>query len=173
MSRRVTPLWARWFGFLSNEDMQERNLIGGVTATVLTPFVEGWPKLLPWLILAIVLLLVDLRFGIKAAEVRGESIRRSRAVRRSINKLVDYICWISIAWLFGLTFGQVFDIPIITYIVLTVIYRIEVQSIVDNYFEYKGLKIKFSVLKFFAQLFKKPEIADYVEKKDENDNEKK
>ena len=148
--------------------MNERNVIGGVTATILTPFIDGWPKLLPFLVLAVVLLFVDLRFGIKAAKARGETIRRSRAWRRTINKFVDYICWISMAWLFGLSFGKAFDIPIITYIVLALIYGIELQSIVDNYLEYRGVKKRFNAFKFLANLFKRPEIADALEeKKDE------
>ena len=70
--------------------MQERNIIGGVAASVLSPFIEGWQQMLWFLILAIILILGDLRFGIAAAKKRGERIRPSRAVRRSINKLVDY-----------------------------------------------------------------------------------
>ena len=66
----------------------ERNVIGGFTATVLTPMIDGWAKLLPYIIFAIILILADLRYGLKAARKRGEEIRRSRAWRRSLNKLV-------------------------------------------------------------------------------------
>ena len=44
--------------------MNERNVIGGFTAAVLSPFVEGWTQMLWFLILAIILILGDLRFGI-------------------------------------------------------------------------------------------------------------
>ena len=148
--------------------MSERNVIGATTATILTPFVEGWPKLLPYLIFALVLMLVDFRFGVAASKKRGEAIRKSRAVRRTLNKLVDYICWISIAWLFGASFGKDLGVPAITYVVLAIIYGIELQSIFDNYFDYKGLKKRFSVLKFFAKIFGKPEIAESME--DRNDD---
>lgn len=151
----------------------ERNVIGGVTATVLTPMIDGWGKLIPYIIFAVVLILADLRYGVKAARKRGEEIRLSRAWRRSLNKLVDYICWLSISWFFGLTFGKDFGVPIISYVVLAIIYVIEMQSILDNYLEYKGLNKKVSLWKLFKSLFKKAEVeieevvVDKEEKKDE------
>lgn len=151
----------------------ERNVIGGFTATVLTPMIDGWGKLVPYIIFAIVLILADLRYGVKAARKRGEEIRLSRAWRRSLNKLVDYICWLSISWFFGLTFGKDFGVPIISYVVLAIIYVIEMQSILDNYLEYKGLNKKVSLWKLFKSLFKKAEVeieevvVDKEEKKDE------
>lgn len=151
----------------------ERNVIGGFTATVLSPMIDGWSKLIPYIIFAIVLILADLRYGLKAARKRGEEIRHSRAWRRSLNKLVDYICWLSISWFFGLTFGKDFGVPIISYVVLAVIYIIEMQSILDNYLEYKELNKKISVWKLFKSLFKKAEVeieevvVDKEEKKDE------
>lgn len=147
----------------------ERNVIGGFTATVLTPMIDGWAKLIPYIIFAIVLILADLRYGLKAARKRGEEIRHSRAWRRSLNKLVDYICWLSISWFFGLTFGKDFGVPIISYAVLAIIYFIELQSILDNYLEYKGLDKKISIWKLFKSLFKKAEveIEEVVEEKED------
>lgn len=150
----------------------ERNVIGGVTATVFTSMIEGWARLIPYIIFAIVLILADLRYGVKAARKRGEEIRRSRAWRRSLNKLVDYICWLSISWFFGLTFGRDFGVPIISYVVLAVIYIIEMQSILDNYLEYKGMSKKVSLWKLFKSIFRKAEveIEEAVEEKEEKEN---
>ena len=72
--------------------MQDRNVIGGATAALLSPFVGFFEGLLPFLMLALILIIVDSRFGILAARKRGEVIRPSRKWRRAINKLVDYIC---------------------------------------------------------------------------------
>ena len=150
----------------------ERNVIGGFTATVLSPMIDGWAKLLPYIMFAVVLILADLRYGLKAARKRGEEIRRSRAWRRSLNKLVDYICWLSISWFFGITFGKDFGVPIISYVVLAIIYFIEMQSILDNYLEYKGLNKKISLWKLFKSLFHKAEveIEEAVEEKEEEEN---
>lgn len=143
--------------------MQERNIIGGVTASVLSPFIEGWQQMLWFLILAIILILGDLRFGIAAAKKRGERIRPSRAVRRSINKLVDYICWLSIATVVGINFGTVFDVPLLSVIIMALVCIIELSSIIDNYLEYKGVKKKVNLIKLIAHIFRRPEVEDVLE----------
>ncbi|MBQ1759112.1 MAG: phage holin family protein [Prevotella sp.] len=149
--------------------MQERNIIGGVTASVLSPFIEGWQQMLWFLILAIILILGDLRFGIAAAKKRGERIRPSRAVRRSINKLVDYICWLSIATVVGINFGTVFDIPLLSVIIMAVVCIIEMSSIIDNYLEYKGIKKKVNLIKLIAHIFRRPEVEDVLESTEQNE----
>ena len=143
--------------------MHERNIIGGFTAAVLAPFVEGWQQMLWFLILAVILILGDLRFGIAAAKKRDEKIRPSRAVRRSLNKLVDYICWLSIATVVGVNFGSVFGLPLLSVIIMAVVCIIEMSSIVDNYLEYKGIKQKVNVIKLIARIFRRPEIEEVLE----------
>lgn len=143
--------------------MQERNIIAGFAASVLSPFIEGWQQMLWFLILAIILILGDLRFGIAAAKKRGERIRPSRAVRRSINKLVDYICWLSIATVVGINFGTVFDVPLLSVIIMAIVCLIELSSIIDNYLEYKGIKKKVNLIKLIAHIFRRPEVEDVLE----------
>lgn len=151
--------------------MQERNIIGGVSASVLSPFIEGWQQMLWFLILAIILILGDLHFGIAAAKKRGERIRPSRAVRRSINKLVDYICWLSIATVVGINFGTVFDVPLLSVIIMAIVCIIELSSIIDNYLEYKGIKQKVNLIKLIAHIFRRPEIEDVLEPTEEKGEE--
>lgn len=151
--------------------MQERNIIGGFTAAVLSPFVEGWQQMLWFLILAIILILGDLRFGIAAARKRGENIRPSRAVRRSLNKLVDYICWLSIATVVGVNFGSVFGLPLLSVIIMAVVCIIEMSSIVDNYLEYKGIKKKVNVIKLIARIFHRPEFEDVLESTEQEEEQ--
>ncbi len=143
--------------------MQERNIIGGVTASVLSPFIEGWQQMLWFLILAVILILGDLRFGIAAAKKRGEKIRPSRAVRRSLNKLVDYICWLSIATVVGVNFGNVFGLPLLSVIIMAIVGIIELSSIIDNYLEYKGVKQKVNMIKLIARIFHRPDFEDVLE----------
>ena len=143
--------------------MTERNIIAGFAASVLSPFIEGWQQMLWFLILAIILILGDLRFGIAAAKKRGERIRPSRAVRRSINKLVDYICWLSIATVVGINFGTVFDIPLLSVIIMAIVCLIELSRIIDNYLEYKGIKKKVNLIKLIAHIFRRPEVEDVLE----------
>lgn len=131
--------------------MQERNIISAATAAVISPLVEFYGHLLPFLLLALVLIFVDSRFGIRAARVRGEKIRPSRKWRRAINKLVDYICWVTLAGMMGQTFGEVLGIPILSMLTLTIVYGIEITSCFNNYFEYKGINKKFNLFKFLKQ----------------------
>ena len=149
--------------------MQERNVLAGATATVISPLVDFYGKLLPFLLLAILLIAIDSRFGIKASKKRGETIRTSRAIRRAINKFVDYICWITLAGMLGQTFGVVFHIPLLSMIVLMVVYSIELSSIFNNYFFYKGLKFKFNGLKFISKMTK-VNVEEIIEKDNNNEN---
>lgn len=149
--------------------MQERNVLSGAMAAVVSPFVDGWESIVAWLIVATILILVDLRFGIRAARRRGEQVRTSRAARRTINKLVDYICWISVAWVLGGSFGKVFDIPLLAAIIMLVVCAVEVSSIFDNFFEARGINKKFNVFKFLSKIFKISAIEESIEdKSDEN-----
>ena len=151
--------------------MQERNVISGATATIFSSFVDGWESLLVWLVVALVLILADLRFGVAAAKVRGEKIRGSRVARRTVNKMVDYICWISIAWVLSNSFGKVLDIPLVVAIVMLVICSIEISSIFDNYFEYKGLNKRFNTWKFISKIFKISAIEESIEDKPKENSE--
>lgn len=151
--------------------MQDRNVIAGATATVISPLVDFYSKLLPFLMLAIALIIIDSRFGIQASRKRGEAIRASRAVRRAINKLVDYICWVTLAGMIGQTFGIAFHIPLLSIIVLCIVYSIELTSIFNNYFFYKGIKKKFNGWKFFSKLTGNDAIESALEEtSDENSN---
>lgn len=101
--------------------------------------VDFYSHLSGWLLLAAGLLLLDLRFGIKAARVRGEEIRFSRAWRRTINKSVDYLGWVTVAEMLSRTFGVSLGKPVVSMGILMAIYIIELTSCLNNYFEYKGL----------------------------------
>ena len=147
--------------------MQDRNVIAGATAAVISPLVDFYSNLLPFLLLAVLLIGIDSRFGIMASKKRGEQIRASRAVRRAINKLVDYICWITLAGMIGQTFGTAFHIPLLSMIVLCIVYAIELTSIFNNYFFYKGLKLKFNGLKFFSKVTGQDVIEESIEKTDD------
>lgn len=141
--------------------MQERNIISGAMATFISPFVEFYQALSPFLILALVLIVADTRFGVEASIKRGETFRPSRMMRRAINKLVDYICWITLAGVVGNAFGTILGIPILSALILLVIYGIELTSCFNNYFEFKGINKRINIWKLFG----KKEIAEALEDK--------
>lgn len=129
--------------------MQERNIINGATTAIVAPLLDFYNNLIPFIFLAIVLIIVDSRFGIAAARKRGETIRTSRKWRRAINKLVDYVCWVTLAGLFGQTFGTILGIPVLSGLLLLIVYGVEISSCFNNYFEYKGIKKKVNIFKLF------------------------
>lgn len=151
--------------------MQDRNIINGTTAVIFAPLVDFYQALWPFILVAIVLIIADLRFGIEAAKKRGETIRTSRMWRRTINKLVDYICWITLAGAFGATFGDVLNIPILSAIIILIIYGIELSSCFNNYFEARGWKFRINVFKLFGQKKLEDAVEQINEKeKDNGDN---
>lgn len=93
-----------------------------------------------------------------AAKKRGEKIRFSRAIRRTINKMVDYLCWVTLAEVCSMTFEITIGVPVISMGMLFIIYGIEINSCVNNYLEYKGIKKKFN----FYKLVGKEELLDDV-----------
>lgn len=122
-----------------------------------------WAK---WLLaLAFLLTMADLKFGISAAKYRNEIVKRSRAVRRTFDKITNYCLWIILAYTFGQAFGQPFGIDLLPLIILLVIYGVELESIYVNYFAAKGKKVKVNVFKFFG---KKADIIEVEEKEDDN-----
>lgn len=139
--------------------MQERNIINGVMASAIMPLLTFYENLMPYILLAIALIIVDSRFGVKASRKRGETIRPSRKWRRAINKLVDYVCWVTLAGVFGQAYGSVLDIPALAALMLLVVYGVELTSIFNNYFEYKGMRMKINVFK----LFRRPDIEQCID----------
>lgn len=128
--------------------MQERNILSGMLSSWLTIFIESIEPVKWFLLAALSLILADAKFGIEAARKRGERIRKSRAIRRTINKMIDYICWILVANSVGAAFGTPIGIPIIPAIVLFVIYGCEINSCFNNYFEARGSKFRINIFKW-------------------------
>jgi hypothetical protein len=122
----------------------------------------AWAKWL--LILAFILTMADLKFGISASKYRHEPIKKSRAVRRTLDKISSYVLWIVLAYTFGQAFGLPFGIDLLPVLILIVIYGVELESIYVNYFASKGKNVKVNILKFFS---KKVDIIEIKEKKND------
>lgn len=120
-------------------------------ATIGAVLTEFYTHLAPWLLFGAVLVFVDLRFGLMAARKRGDDIRPSRAVRRTINKMIDYLCWVTMAEVCSMTFDVIFGVPVVTIAILIIIYGIELNSCVNNYLEYKGVKKRLNFFKLVGR----------------------
>lgn len=112
---------------------------------------------LRWMILlAIILILSDLWFGISASRVQGIAIRKSRAGRRTLNKLVDYICYILLGAVIGKAIGEPYGVvdPIVVSITVMILcYCFEIDSIYGHICEIHGIKKQYSIWKIIFKLF--------------------
>lgn len=104
---------------------------GGVTAAAIAFFHDAILNMVPYLLVAGVLIIIDLYFGVKAALHRGDSVRLSRAIRRTVSKCVEYLCWCTLAS----TLTVAFSLPVIEWVILGLVMGNEVISIITNYFE--------------------------------------
>lgn len=111
---------------------------------------------LRWMILlAVILILSDLWFGISASRVHGIAIRKSRAGRRTLNKLVDYICYILLGVVIGKAIGEPYgvDSMVVSITVMILCYCFEIDSIYGHICEIHGIKKQYSIWKIIFKLF--------------------
>lgn len=101
----------------------------GMSATLLLFFRQSFERMLPYLCIAAAVIIIDLVFGIRAAKKKGDRIRISRAIRRTIGKAVEYFCWAVLASSLAVATGYT---VIETALMLTVI-GVELISIVQNW----------------------------------------
>lgn len=150
------------------DKMEDKTMIATVTSTMFTAFLDGYQFLAEWLGIAIVFIIVDLRFGILAAKKRGEKIRGSRAVRRSVQKLMDYICWSLVSYFINLRFGLTLKVESLPIIIMFVIYALEFCSIINNYLEYKGINKRIDLSRLLTKIFSKKNADDILTETNDN-----
>lgn len=110
---------------------------------------------LRWMIvLAIVLILSDLWFGCSASKVQKIEIRKSRAGRRTLNKVVDYICYVLLGSVLGKAIGEPYGVdPIIVSITAMILcYGFEIDSIYGHICTIHGIQKKYSIWKILFKL---------------------
>lgn len=126
-----------------------------VTAVAAYTFLEELQGLLfslRWaLLFVVVLVITDLWSGITAqVRVRRAEFRRSRAVRRTLGKFMEYFCFILIAALLSKAILQPYGIGT-EYtggaIGATIVLLVEADSIVENVCLIHGFKARFSVVR--------------------------
>lgn len=131
-----------------------------VSAAVGLSFIEEMQAMmydLRWLLLlCVVLIIADLKFGIENSQAHKEVIRASRAMRRTVNKFIDYLCWL----MFSAVFAEAFAVPLgidrmtVTVCVMLLACFNEIDSIVQNYHAARGIE-GISLVHFFVNLVKR------------------
>lgn len=138
---------------------------GGVAATALAFLRSMLTNMMPYAIVAVPLIILDLLWGIRAARYREERVTFSRAFRRTMSKTFDYICWIVIASGIALAFEKKW----LEFFILGLVIFNELTSIVGNYFETKGIQLSFVAVYRF--IFKKAAEKHGIEVTDEEAKE--
>ena len=117
----------------------ESTLLQGGTSVVMTAFLyEVIADMLPFLIVAVIVILVDLIFGIRAAQYRKEEVRYSRAFRRTVSKIFEYVCWVTLSS----SLAVAFKFPALEWIILGAVILNEIVSIASNWCVVHGIHIK-------------------------------
>ena len=121
-----------------------------------------------WLIAAGILIIADLYFGIDAAIYNGEKVRVSRAVRRTLNKICEYFCWIMMSAVLSVCYHSDW----IKLAILSVVIGNELQSCITNFFAARGVNISFNIFKMLAKVTNNNYLEDItITKKNKNEDE--
>lgn len=115
---------------------------GGATIGVVAFFSEAMKQTLPWLVLAVPIIVLDLLYGIRAAKYRGEKVRWSTAIRRTVDKAVGYVMWCAAA----VMIAQLFEVAWLDKVILGLVYGNELISVIGNYLETKGIALSVGAL---------------------------
>lgn len=100
-------------------------------------------QMLPFCYVAIPLITLDLYYGRKKAKYKYENKLSNvpctiqKSVKMTLQKIFNYISWILLSTSMSMAFG----IPSLVYIIMSVIYGLEVLSLLNKYGESKGIDI--------------------------------
>lgn len=124
-------------------------IIGLVTECYDTIFSLRW-----MVVLAIILIITDLWFGISASKVKKIEIRKSRAGRRTMNKIIDYLCYIMLGAVIGKALGEPYglDPVVLSTSIMILCYCFEVDSIYNHICILHGIEKKYSIWAIFWKL---------------------
>lgn len=122
---------------------------GGVVAVTVAVLQKTVLAMIPFALPAIVLILLDLHFGIKASRHRFQKYKRpadrvtfSKALRGTVGKFFEFCAWLILASSMTIAFQQEW----IQWLTLGLVYVNEIGSIIGNYLCTKD--IEFSLLAF-------------------------
>lgn len=136
------------------EHLTSQGLRGGIMLTLGAEAQYIFFELRWMLMLAFVLIGADFWFGISESKRLNKPIRRSKAGRRTLNKTIDYLCYILVASFLGMSFGRSIGIEpkTLASIVLILCYGFEIDSIYSHICVLHGVKKGFSIWKLLVYL---------------------
>ena len=103
--------------------------------------------MIPYLFVAGALILTDLVFGVRASVKKGQEVRVSRMIRRTLGKSFEYLCWIMVSS----SLSVAFEAEFIEYIILGVVAVNELISILSNWSYLRGKTITINWLRLLGE----------------------
>ena len=100
-------------------------------------------QMLPFCYVAIPLIILDLYYGRKKAQYKYENkltnipCTLQKSIKMTIQKIFNYISWIFLSTSLSLAFSM----PFLVYVIMAIIYGLEVLSLLNKYGESKGIDI--------------------------------
>lgn len=135
---------------LTTKDTLGRALMTGIMAEMYdTLYANRW-----LFIMALTIVLVDFWFGMSESKAKGERVRWSRAGRRTINKSIDYLCYITMGMILGKAMGEPLGLEPVNVSVVVMLFccGFEVDSIWGHICYLHGIKKPLSVWKILLLL---------------------
>ena len=109
-----------------------------------TAFVqESLSHMIPWLIVTCAVIVCDLAFGVRKSLIMGEKVRLSKAIRRTMGKMVTYFAFVCMVCMVGVAAGGEYGIERWSCLLVC---GIEFCSIVSNILKPKGYSLNISSL---------------------------
>lgn len=113
-------------------------------AALATAFIqESLSHMIPWLIVTCAVIVCDLAFGIRKSMLMGEDIRFSRAMRRTMGKMVTYFSFVCMVCMASVAAGANYGIDKWTCLLVCFI---EFCSILSNILKPKGYSLNIRLL---------------------------
>ncbi len=116
-----------------------------------------------WLmLLAVVLIAADFWLGIHKSIANGIDIRFSRAIRRTMMKFADYLCVVILGAVVGKALGEPlgYTAVSIAVVLMSVACLCELDSIISNWGDIKGIKINVFKIALALVGYKRKELAE-------------
>lgn len=129
----------------TKEHVITQSIPGGFAMIASSFIIESLEHMIPWLVATAAVVICDLFFGIRKAFLMNEEIRFSRAIRRTMGKMVTYFAFVCMVVMVDIASSINFRIDVWSCLLVCFI---EFCSILSNILKPKGLEI--NVIKALA-----------------------
>lgn len=122
------------------KDIVTQGVSSGFAALATAFIQESLSHMVPWLIVSCAVIVCDLCFGVRKSLLMKEEVRVSRAVRRTMGKMVTYFSFVCMVCMINVAAGNCYAIDRWACLLVC---GIEFLSIISNILKPKGYSLNF------------------------------